>query len=83
MKKRITKLPVNLRILMSDLRAKSTEIYKIFILKLIRLYITFKTGNIKLWKKIQKEEEQNINNLILEMQDKHKISLLKKELEST
>lgn len=50
--------------------------------KIYRLKFAIQTGDMKLWKKIQEDEEMNSSEFIQELQDQEKIIQIHKKLES-
>lgn len=57
-------LPAKTQAMLNDIKKKDDELYQMLLIKLIRMLIVAKTGNLKIWKKIKNNEEKNLQYIL-------------------
>jgi hypothetical protein len=82
MEKILNEIPQNIKEKIIEIGEQDQELYSIILKKLIRLKITADTGNLKIWEKIQEEEENLLQILLGELSKQDKIEKLRKKLKS-
>lgn len=70
------------RHLILKLAEKDSAFLEQLFLKISRLKFAIQTGNMKLWKRIQEDEEINSSEFVQELQDQTKIIQIHKKLEA-
>ncbi len=82
MEKILNELPQNIKEKIIEIGEQDQELYSIILNKLIRLKITAGTGNLKIWEKIQEEEENLLEILLGELNKQEKIEKIREELKN-
>lgn len=80
MKKNNRHLPSHLRFLLKIILSVDSRLAKLIYIKLFQIYITFKTGNVKLWKKIKNEESKNMDFITSSIKEQKALEEVQKKI---